>query len=247
MDVHNGNVIDSEIARNLAIFIRWIMKLCCTDLADVWKKINMMCASGEIPGATTLNRYAVKEEIIAYCESTKCNLKITNFGYQDRKLGLLKNKYLDEEQFSAFEELVGDRKKAFYYFKSCKTYRNRPKPNCLICLLYDNTKDEYTVVWRTTELMARFAADLIFLSELLEDKKIKLAILDCYQFLEISYGIFKINGLRPKKPDNKKYIDAVNNSRNRFFLESSELYELWQPIKLVQQSYRKYMKRKKEG
>ena len=230
----------------MAIFFGEFMNLKSKDLTEAWFVINSGCMTGKIPGRASLSQFDVSGEIILLSGSTKCKLNLNNFGYQDRKLMLLRNKYLDEESFSVFNESVKEGRKAMYYFKSSKVYSGKPKPNCLICIIYDNKKDEFTVVWRTTELLARFAADLVFLSEILLDKKIKLVILSSYQFTQVVYGVFKMNGVKFKKPKDINYKRSIIQSRDKFFLDDSEFYESWQPIKLVQQSYRKYLKSLKE-
>lgn len=56
-----------------------------------------------------------------------------------------------------------------------------------------------------------------------------------------------MNGISFKKPKDSKYAKAVIRSK-KFFPDdiNFELYEKWQPIKLVQKSYKKYLK-EKEG
>ena len=223
------------------------MYLKAKDLDDAWRKINVGCMTGKVPckSISVSRHFIVDGEIICSVENKGCNLDLNNFGYQDRKLQLLYNKYFDQEQWDVFNNLVLSGKNTIYYFKSSKVYAGLPKANCLICLMYDNRNDEYTIVWRQTELLARFAADLVFLSKILLDKKLRLVILGAYQYIVVIYGIFKMNGVRFKKPKDEKYAKAVVMSKE-FFPDhiDFEFYERWQPIKLVQKSYKRYLKRK---
>lgn len=70
-------------------------------------------------------------------------------------------------------------------------------------------------------------------------------ILGAYQYIVVIYGIFKMNGVGFKKPKDEKYAKAVVMSKE-FFPDyiDFEFYERWQPIKLVQKSYKRYLKRK---
>lgn len=221
------------------------MYLKAKDLGDAWKKINVGLMSGEIPNKAYIGKCVPDEPLVVLSETSKCNLNIECFGYGTRKLDMLKRKYFDEEEFNSFIGLVNNGKSAMYYFKSSKVYAGRKKPNCLICIIYESKKDLFSVVWRTTELISRFAADLIFLSEILKGKRVKLIILESYQYLQIIYGVFKMNGVGFKKPKDEKYAKAVLISKE-FFPDhiDFEFYERWQPIKLVQKSYKRYLKRK---
>lgn len=213
----------------------------CDNFSEVWKKINIGLMSGEIPNKACIGKCVPDEPIVALSETSECDLNIECFGYGARKLDMLKKKYFDEEEFSNFMELVNNGKSAMYYFKSSKVYAGRKKPNCLICIIYESKKDLFSVVWRTTELIARFAADLIFLSEILKGKRVKLIILESYQYLQIIYGVFKMNGIKFIKPKDKKYEEAIIESKSRFFMPGCNLYECWRPVYLVQKNYKKMM------
>lgn len=224
------------------------MYLKAKDLDDVWVKINVGCMTGKIPcKSVSAGKTTIDGEIICCVDSERCSLDLNNFGYQDRKLNLLYEKYFDYDQWEVFNNLVMSGRSAIYYFKSSKIYSGLPKPNCLICLIYDKQKDEFTVVWRQTELLTRFAADLVFLSKILQgkNKRLRLVILGSYQFMSIIYGVFKMNGVKFKRPKNEKYEKAILDSA-KFFPDDAdfEFYEKWQPIKLVQKSYKRYLKRK---
>lgn len=140
------------------------MYLEAKNLGDAWRKINVGCMNGQIPckSISIARHFIVDGEIICSVESKECDLDLNNFGYQDRKLQLLYNRYFNQELWDVFNNLVLSRKNAVYYFKSSKVYAGTLKSNCLICLIYDKENDEYVMVWRQTELLARFAADLVF-------------------------------------------------------------------------------------
>ena len=112
------------------------MYLKAKDLDDVWVKINVGCMTGKILcKSISAGKTTIDGEIICCVDSERCSLDLNNFGYQDRKLQLLYNKYFDYDQWEVFNDLVLSGRSAIYYFKSSKVYAGLPKPNCLICLI----------------------------------------------------------------------------------------------------------------
>lgn len=113
------------------------------------------------------------------CKSWDCNLDLSNFGYKRNKWGHLLRTYVDYEELVEFHEKLKNSKalSLTYYFKRKKINNG----SCLIGIVLSRTdrKKEWTkvnVLYRTTEIQRRFAADLVlvhhFIKELPECCKI---------------------------------------------------------------------------
>lgn len=111
--------------------------------------------------------------------------------------------------------------------------------NCLLLISYHRVTQEYTVVWRTTELSQRWAADLFWISSLLPGKKLNLIIPYCYQTIQVWAGTAEALGLRPWSGKAKKrYKEVYKWARDLYYSEelSPDNLSTWSPVKISQKA-----------
>lgn len=211
------------------------------DLREAWVWINTGLLNGNVSAKISGSSCKLSDTLFLKVDTADCPIDLLTVGYTERKIKILESKYFDEDSYNDFVERVNKGRDSVYTFKSSKVYAGKPKPNCLLMISYNSNRKEYTVIWRTTELLCRFAADLIFLSRILEkNKTVNLILLGGYQYCEVLPGVFKMNGIKLYKPVNDSYARAIKNANDKFFLHDSEPYENWRPIWLVQRNYKKW-------
>lgn len=159
----------------------------------------------------------------------------SNFGYGTKKANMLLGKYFDEDKWNEFQEYVKLKKDYVYSFESKKVYAGRKKPNCMVCVIYNSTTDCYTVVWRSAEFCCRLAADLKFLSTIL-DKPVYMMFCKGNVLTEALYPVFKMNEWSFPKKNENLILESLLQFKKKYFSENSE-ESTWQPIALVQRQY----------
>lgn len=182
-------------------------------------------------------------------------LNLFKLGYTTRKLALLKRNYLDDNQ--AVEHIreglsrVRKGREYTYNFSSRKTYKGLPKPNCLLQLNYHKPFNQVSITWRTTELAARWGADLILISELLSELGLRpdtlnLVLLHSYQELMVLPGICELGKWEPNlslaSPDLSRVYHRAKANYYSKELNPNNIYDQWRPIKLVQDNLIKHRK-----
>lgn len=176
----------------------------------------------------------------------KLNLK--GLGYTEKKLNMLRNKYLDEEQFAKFANDIveGKVKKAIIYnFKVSKIYVGLPIPNCLLNIVYNKNDNDLSVVWRTTETVSRLGGDLIFISRLfdkynLSKFKLNCYFEECYLFTATALAVYEMLGLKINLENikaEKTKKDLIKLKDLYFPSEGFPGFAKWCPIGLVQREY----------
>lgn len=175
-------------------------------------------------------------------------LSLPTLGYSTRKMNLLKRNYCDEpiENIKEGIESTSRGREYLYTFSSKKTYRDKPKPNCLLTLSYNQSFNTITIVWRTTELAARWGADLMLVGEIIDSLELKeeptiyLVLKHSYQELMVLPGIAELMGWTYDLGlSDKDFRRVFNRSLGNFYppgLDENNLYEKWNPIKLVQKN-----------
>lgn len=176
----------------------------------------------------------------------KLNLK--GLGYTEKKINMLRNKYLDEEQFAKFANDIveGKVKKAIIYnFKVSKIYAGLPIPNCLLNIVYNKNDNDLTIVWRTTETVSRLGGDLIFISQIFDKYNLSKFRLncyfeECYLFTATALAVYEMLGLKInlgniKAEKTKK--DLIKLKDLYFPSEGFPGFAKWCPVGLVQREY----------
>ena len=110
--------------------------------------------------------------MVLACKSWECNLDLANFGYKKSKWSHLLRTYIDYDELLAFREKIKHISglSYTYYFKR-KTVNNG---SCLIGVVISRTdrKKQWTkinVLYRTTEIQRRFAADLVLIHHFIKE------------------------------------------------------------------------------
>ena len=116
------------------------------------------------------------------------------------------------------------------------TYYFKKKPrgeNCLVLVSYHRVSKQYMVVWRTTELGARWGADLIWLSRLLPGEKLILVIPYSYQSSQVWMGISEMVGISPSPSKDKLELWKW---AKKYYPPDLSLDNLstWSPVRVVQ-------------
>lgn len=112
------------------------------------------------------------ENIYVECETSECHLDLSKFGYKIGKWGHLLRTYVDYDELLKFKEKLSNTTamSLTFYFKQKKVNNG----SCLIgiVLTRDDRKKEWTkanVLYRTTEVQRRFAADLVLIHHFIKE------------------------------------------------------------------------------
>lgn len=208
------------------------------DLTSCWRDINIRLWRDGL-GTIKMNCDLVPPPLILEIDSCVWdeNISWSQIGYSHNKLNLLKRNYFDEEAWKSFYPIDNGVK-----YNRDRTYLFKKKPrgqNCLHFISYHQVTKTFTVVWRTTELGQRFAADLMWLSQLLFGEKLILIIPYSYQSTFNFIGISQMVGIKKgelglSSPDRKKLWEQGM----RYYPKdlSEEKFSSWMPTKLVQKA-----------
>lgn len=190
-----------------------------------------------------------KKNVVFTVEKPVVNkLNLKGLGYTEKKLNMLRNKYLDEEQFAKFANDIveGKVKKAIIYnFKVSKIYAGLPIPNCLLNIVYDKRFNDLTMVWRTTEVVSRLGGDLIFISRLFEQyglSNIRLNVIfeQCFLFESTALAVYEMLGIKfdVNNIKSEKIKKSLIRFKDLYFpQEGFPGFAKWCPIGLVQREY----------
>ena len=112
------------------------------------------------------------DNMVLACKSWECNLDLANFGYKKSKWSHLLRTNIDYDELLALREKIKHISglSYTYYFKR-KTVNNG---SCLIGVVISRTdrKKQWTkinVLYRTTEIQRRFAADLVLIHHFIKE------------------------------------------------------------------------------
>jgi len=221
------------------------------DLGQAYREVNIKIATGEIPSIVA-SSHAIIAPLTIKCLGASNDTKLQALGYTLKgKLSHLRSNYIDESLWTEFLikcDSARTGREVLYKFKQKSDYDGEPRDNCLLYISYNKSFNIMTTVWRTTELCARWGADLILLSQLfrnLDLREINLVLLHAYQELNVFPGIHEMNEFKVKTNSGERYNELFALNKSRYFpkeLNENNMYEKWRPIKLVQKHLIDYRK-----
>lgn len=185
------------------------------------------------------------ENLMISVNSSECHLDLSKFGYMPRKWTHLVKTYVNYDEFLKFQEKL----KTSSSF-SLTFHFNEKKINngsCLIALVFtrQNRKKEWTrvnVLYRTTELQRRFAADLVLIHTMLNElpECCKIEKINFYMPLCYSNAMF-VNGCLDYFNVNVKELDSSNKwiksllSVNKNYFSKDSKDNNYQSLRKMQQ------------
>lgn len=175
------------------------------------------------------------DNMILFTDSWDCNIDLSKFGYKENKWQKLLSTYVDYEGLLQFREKIKTLSglSYTYYFNRKKVHNG----SCMIAVVLsrENRKLNWTkvnVLYRTTEIQRRFAADLVlihhFINELPKDccdiQKVSFYMPQSFISAQVINGYFDYFGV---SRDNLNYdhpwIRALKLSYNRSFQNKDKL------------------------
>lgn len=206
------------------------------NLEQAYLHINNGILTGKID-AVVSSSHAIIEPQLIKCTVTGKGLNLQQLGYTDAKIKKLRGTYIDEKAFVEFTQkcgLIKKGKEVLYKFKQKPPYAGKERENCLLYISYNSPFDTYTVVWRTTELAARWGADLHLIDNILpKGSTVQLMMLHGYQELNVLPGIAEMYNMKKPKTPCEKYKWVYNRAK-QYYGNPIEFYPQWRPIWLVQ-------------
>lgn len=175
------------------------------------------------------------DNIFIACKNWDCTLDLSTFGYKRNKWGHLLRTYVDYEELVAFKERLKTASglSLTYYFKQKKVNNG----SCLIGIVLSrkNRKknwDKVNVLYRTTEIQRRFAADLVlvyhFIKELPHEccdiKRVTFYMPQTYISSMVINGYYDYFGVPFDTLDvSHPWIKSLVDVYNRSFVEGSRI------------------------
>ena len=172
------------------------------------------------------------EDVVLKCNGFENDIDLAAFGYAKNKWSQLMRVYIDYESLTVFKERLSSASglSLTYYFKQKKVNNG----SCLIgvVLTRSNRKGPWErakVLYRTTEIQRRFAADLVLISVFLKELPECCAINEVYFYFPQSYiSGMVINGYLEMFDVGEEELDSSNgwiknllNQRDHYFREDS--------------------------
>lgn len=227
------------------------------NLGKAYVGINQEAITGGLKASFLGNHNIIENVIVEVKYNELGGLELGKFGYKPGKIRSLKTNYFDEERWISFVEEVESLKTkeiTFYTFKQKSKMNGKDRRNCLLNLGYSAIQKTVFINWRTTELGARFGADLIFLKELIDDleevndvDRIVLHLHQGYQEMvtfPAFYETYKMKGL---KKASDRYKEAFKYNKDKYYypeLSEDTLYTKWSPVMAAQRGLIEYRKRR---
>lgn len=209
------------------------MELHFPDLGTCYREVNLMVGStGEVVGTD-----GVLPPLTIKVDNSVGSIPPEDIGYTSGKIKHLERNYHDPERFKDFYLNPKGEKRP-----RDQTYHFKTKPrgkNCLLLISYHRVTGEYTIVWRTTELAQRWAADLFWISNLLPGKRLNLMIPYSYQTIQVWAGTAEALGLRPWSGKAKKrYREVYKWARDLYYPRelNHDNLSTWSPVKISQKA-----------
>lgn len=175
------------------------------------------------------------DNVFVACKNWDCTLDLSTFGYKKNKWQHLLRNYIDYEGLVNFREKLKNSTalSLTYYFKQKKINNG----SCLIAIVLsrkDRKKvwDKVNVLYRTTEIQRRFAADLVlvynFIKELPKDccdiKRVTFYMPQCYISSMVINGYYDYFGVPMEELDESHpWIKSLLAVYERSFKEGARI------------------------
>lgn len=175
------------------------------------------------------------DNLVLATKSWDCNLDLADFGYTKGKWAQLLRTYIDYESLLIFRERIKNMSglSYTYYFKQKKVNNG----SCLIGIVLSrkDRKEKWTkvnVIYRTTEIQRRFAADLVlihhFIKELPEEicdiKRVVFYMPQSYISAMVINGYYDYFGVPRESLDNSHpWIKSLISVHKRSFVPGARI------------------------
>lgn len=174
------------------------------------------------------------DNVFVACKSWDCNLDLGNFGYKKNKWGHLLKTYINYDKLLKFKEELSTATGLSYTFNFNQKEINNGSCLIAIVLTRKERKKPWTkcnVVYRTTELQRRMAADLCLihtfikeLPECCEIERVTFYMAQSYihaNFINGYFDYFKVpyEDLEPSHP----WIKSLLNAHKQNYMSDSRI------------------------
>ena len=189
------------------------------------------------------------DNMILFSDSWDCNLDLSKFGYTKDKWQKLLNTYVDYESLLLFRDKIKNLSglSYTYYFKQKKVHNG----SCMIAIVLSRESrklnwSKVNVIYRTTEIQRRFAADLAlvynFINELPKEccdiKQVSFYMPQSFISAQIINGYFDYFGV-PRDSINydHPWTRALQLSYKRAFVDRNKLSKFKQLCRMQKLSF----------
>lgn len=175
------------------------------------------------------------DNMVLATKSWDCTLDLSKFGYAANKWNQLMRTYIDYEQLVEFREKIKNMSglSFTYYFKRKKVNNG----SCLIAVVLsrEDRKKKWTkvnILYRTTEIQRRFAADLVLIHHFIEElpkeicdiQRVIFYMPQSYISAMVINGYYDYFGVpRESLDESNPWIKALVGVYNRSFVKGSRI------------------------